>query len=101
MRIGELIYIAVEVKKTMFIETDFIRSDIFFIKDDKYIVLRLKHNKINTKYMGIWIILIAMSKLIYSVAILKNYLYMTHAHLMLLFSSSNLQYSLTKILLIF
>lgn len=35
MSIGELIYIAVEIKKAMFAETNLIKSDIFFIKDDQ------------------------------------------------------------------
>lgn len=35
MRVGEWIYIIVEIKKAIFGGINLIRSDIFFIKDDQ------------------------------------------------------------------
>lgn len=59
---GELIYTAAKAKKTMFAETSFTKSDIFFAKDDQYAILCLKRSKTNTEYTGVQIILTATEK---------------------------------------
>lgn len=57
MRMGELTYTAMEVKKAMFAETSFTRSDISFAKGDQYAILHLKRSKTNTEHTGVQIIL--------------------------------------------
>ena len=50
MRMGELIYTAVEVKKATFLETGLTRSDISFAEGDQYAILRLKQSKTDTEH---------------------------------------------------
>lgn len=59
---GELIYIVAETKKIMFSQTDLIRSDIFFAKEDQYTILCLKQSKINIVHIGVKITLAAIKK---------------------------------------
>lgn len=50
MRMGELTYMAAEVKKAIFSKTGLTRLDILFGEDDQYVVLRLKQSKTDTEH---------------------------------------------------
>lgn len=68
----KLIDIAIKVKKAMFKETNFTKSNISFLKGNQYSILCLKQSKINIKHIKMQIILIAISKNICLVIVLKK-----------------------------
>lgn len=73
MKMRELTYIAVKVKKTMFIKTGLSKSDISFDKVDQYAILCLKCSKTNMEYIGVQFILAATNKRPYSVVALRKH----------------------------
>ncbi len=72
MKMGKLTYIIVETKKTMFIETGFTKSNIFFIIGDQYTIISLKWSKTDTEHTKIQIILVATSEQTCPVAALRK-----------------------------
>ncbi len=63
LRLGEITYTASELKKkSTFVETHATRSDISFIEEDQYAVLRLKRSRTNVDYSGVQIMLAATSE---------------------------------------
>ncbi len=62
MRMGKLTYMAVEAKMATFTETGLTRSDISFVKDDQYAILRLERSNTDTEHTGMQIILAAIGE---------------------------------------
>jgi hypothetical protein len=61
LRIGEFTYTTKEAADpTTFIATKLIRSDIRFVEDYNYLILRLKRSKTDTKHEGVSIIVAAI-----------------------------------------
>jgi hypothetical protein len=59
--IGEFIYTIKEAADlTTFIATKLTRSDVYFIEDYNYLILRLKWSKIDTKHKGVSIMVAAI-----------------------------------------
>lgn len=48
MRIGELIYIMIKLKKATFIEISLIRLDVSFVERDQYTIVQLIRSKTDT-----------------------------------------------------
>lgn len=72
MRMEKLTYMVAEAKKIIFVKTGLRRSDISFVEDDHYIILRLKQSKTDTEYTKVLIVLTAMGKSTCTVAALKR-----------------------------
>lgn len=62
LRLGEIIYTSTELKKISFVRTKVTKSDVSFVKDNQYAVLRLKQSKTDTKYIRVQIVLATISE---------------------------------------
>lgn len=72
MQIGELTYMATELKKDSFKDTKLTRPDISFAEGDQYATLRLKQSKTDVKHTGVQIILAATGKTTCPVSALRR-----------------------------
>lgn len=73
LRLGEIIYMVSKFKKkSTFVETYVIRSNILFAERDPYVVLKLKRSKTDLNHSGIQIILVATGKSTYPVVALRK-----------------------------
>ncbi len=72
MRIGNLTYTAAEAKKATFAETSLTKSEISFVEEDQYTILRLKRSKTDTGHTWVQILLAATCEPIWPVAALRR-----------------------------